>query len=193
MDKKDNKKPKVTKEMAQKAFDEYYDSKPTKAGTLRGKILDIKTRKNKVFKEGEKGAEKYLKPTGPARYDFEGIDAFEPGTVVKMKDSSTSTGFREIKTTGKHKKRPDKADEMKGEEARRRVNIRWKKHRDKKQKDIKDIFVSIEGYDYKIKPGVSIHRRKEGTNDKWEKVNVSELEDIVREYLFLEGIKEPSV
>ena len=107
-----NRKGSITKEQAQKKFNNYYNNRnSTPIGKLRGKMFDMMyQKKNKyTLEEGQPGSARYLLEEGPRTFDFKGVDYFDEGSIVKLSDSNQT-----IKSKGStyHKGKIDLDDKI---------------------------------------------------------------------------------
>lgn len=76
----------ITKEEAQKRFDEYYEDKsPAYVAMAKKRDAEVSKSGKYLLIPKEKGSEKYLQENGVKYYDMLGVDAFETDTFF-MKD-----------------------------------------------------------------------------------------------------------
>lgn len=90
-------RPKVTKEMALKRFNEYYDKRgKTNLGRYRAKMFDMMYQKNKdrLLKEDDPKSYKYLLEEGPRTFDFEGVDYFPEGKELELEYNGENVKFK---------------------------------------------------------------------------------------------------
>ena len=76
----------ISKETAQKKFDQYYNTKhkgnEKKISNAKNQDIKYNKKSDKILYENEPGSARYLYEHGPRTFDFWGIDAFDEGTEI---------------------------------------------------------------------------------------------------------------